>query len=53
VKTSRSEPSKSQLVGSVTGVEVVDVLVDDIVLVVDEFVTGFRVLVLKLLLDDE
>jgi hypothetical protein len=34
-------------------VEVVDVFVDDMVLVVDEFVIGFRVLVLKLLLDDE
>jgi hypothetical protein len=51
VNTSRSEPSKSQLVGNV--VEVVDVFVDDMVLVVDEFVIGFRVLVLKLLLDDE
>lgn len=30
-----------------------DVLVDDMVLVVDEFVTGNSVLVLKLLLDDE
>jgi hypothetical protein len=51
VNTSRSDPSKSQLVGNV--VEVVDVFVDDMVLVVDEFVIGFRVLVLKLLLDDE
>jgi hypothetical protein len=51
VNTSRSEPSKSQLVGNV--VEVVDVFVDDMVLVIDEFVIGFRVLVLKLLLDDE
>jgi hypothetical protein len=57
VNTARSEPSRSQLtllwVGSITELEVLDVLVDDMVLVVDEFVTGNSVLVLKLLLDDE
>jgi hypothetical protein len=57
VNTARSEPSRSQLtllwVGSITELEVLDVLVDDMVLVVDEFVTGNSVLVLKLLLDNE
>jgi hypothetical protein len=38
-------------VGSVT--EVVDVLVDNVVLVVDEFTTGISVLALEMLLDDE